>query len=74
MATETQHLIHTRLLTPTETAAILNCSRRWIYRLVAEGELPAVRLGDSARAPMRLRSRDLSAFLKETSQHPPVAA
>jgi excisionase family DNA binding protein len=68
MATDRQHFTLTRLLTPAETAAILGVSRRWIYKLVADGELPALRLGDSAGAPMRVRPDDLNAWLQHANE------
>jgi excisionase family DNA binding protein len=38
-----------RLLTANETAAILNVSVRTVRRLIADGTLPAVRIGRAVR-------------------------
>jgi excisionase family DNA binding protein len=50
------------LLTPAQAAARLGVSRDHVYRMVAAGELPAVRLGSGAKAPIRIRPEDLEAL------------
>jgi len=39
------------LLTPNETAALLKISRPSVYRHIASGTLPAVRVGGQLRIP-----------------------
>jgi excisionase family DNA binding protein len=51
------------LLTIRETAAQLGQSESTIRRKVAAGELLAVRLGESPRAPLRIPSDFLRAWL-----------
>jgi excisionase family DNA binding protein len=56
------HLAGRRLLSPTEAAAYLGLQSRFaIYRLVASGTLPAVRLANK----IRLDLRDLDAAIEE---------
>lgn len=57
MATLTQAV--RELLTPAEAADRLRVSRSSIYRLVAAGTLPAVRVG----ASIRVRADDLDELL-----------
>jgi excisionase family DNA binding protein len=54
-----------RLLRGSEVAQILNISKALAYRLMADGEIPTVRLGRA----VRVRPEDLSQFL-EDSVHP----
>lgn len=49
-----------RLLTVAETALALGVSARQVWRLVATGALPAVKLG---RRSTRIRSADLERYL-----------
>jgi excisionase family DNA binding protein len=51
-------------LTPQEVAEVVHASRKTIYRRIADGSLPAVRLGDWPRAPVRVGARDLEAYLE----------
>ncbi len=39
------------LLNAGETATLLNISRSMVYKLIAEGALPAVRIGTLVRIP-----------------------
>jgi excisionase family DNA binding protein len=48
-----------------EAARCLGVSPRWIYKRAASGELPAIRLGDGPRAPLRVDPRDLQQWLRE---------
>jgi excisionase family DNA binding protein len=50
-----------RLLTVTETAERLRCSRTSIYRKVATGDIPAVRLAE--HGPLRISADDLERWL-----------
>jgi excisionase family DNA binding protein len=55
--TETQ-----TLLTVAETAARLRVSRLTVYRRIAKGQIPALRIGDE-RGPLRIPEDELSAWL-----------
>lgn len=52
-------LARSRFLTVTEVSDLLRVSSMTIYRLIKDGELPAVRIGKS----YRLREDDVDAFL-----------
>jgi excisionase family DNA binding protein len=41
------------MLSVTEVAALLSVSKMTIYRLINEGEVPAIRVGRSLRVPER---------------------
>lgn len=60
MASETHGLPH--LLTIRETALALRASRPTVYRKIARGDIPAVRLGDGA-GPLRVPADDLARWL-----------
>lgn len=47
------------LLDPRTAAEWLGCSRRTIYRRVADGSLPALKLAAAANSPIRVRASDL---------------
>ena len=49
-----------RLLTASETAELLGCSVRWVYRQVAAHQLPALRVAGS----LRFDPTDLAAWLR----------
>ena len=49
-----------RLMTPDEAAGFLSVSRRPLKRLVAEGELGAVKI----RGSVRFKQEDLEALIK----------
>jgi excisionase family DNA binding protein len=53
-----------RFLTVAEVADLLRVSNMTVYRLIQQGELPAVRVGRS----YRLRSEDVDAFLSAQYQ------
>lgn len=53
------------LLTVAEVAATMRVSNMTVYRLIKNGELPAVRVGKN----YRLRDADLLRFLEERSVH-----
>jgi excisionase family DNA binding protein len=57
-----------KLLTVEDVAERLGQSKWTIYRKVASGELPAVRLGSSSRAPLRISERELQAWLFEEEE------
>ncbi len=50
------------LLKVDEVARALRCSRHSVYRRVADGSLPAMRIG--ARGPLRVRVYDLERLLQ----------
>jgi excisionase family DNA binding protein len=50
----------TPLLTITETAEVLGVVRSTVFRLLADGQLPAVRVGHRRR----IRQEDLAAYLE----------
>jgi excisionase family DNA binding protein len=54
-----QSLSRARFLTVSEVADLLRVSSMTIYRLIKEGEMPAVRVGKS----YRLREEDIDAYL-----------
>ena len=45
------HLAQVQFLTVAEVAAMMRVSKMTVYRLVHNGELPAVRVGRSFRVP-----------------------
>ena len=51
-----------RLLTPKEVADFLSVSARTIKRLVAEGNIPAVRVRNS----MRFKLRDIEQYIERS--------
>lgn len=52
-----------RLLRPEEVAELLNISKSLAYRLLQQGQIPAVRFNRT----VRVRKADLEAFLKRSS-------
>ncbi len=54
-----------KLLRGDDVAEILNVSRAFAYRLMAQGEIPTVRLGRS----VRVRPNDLDQFLENSVHH-----
>lgn len=59
-----QALVGEPLLKVAEAAAVLNVHRSKVYRLVQEGALPAVHVGDS----VRLRPADLRLLIEENTR------
>jgi excisionase family DNA binding protein len=51
-----------QLLTAEETAARLRVGKQWVYRHIASGDPPALRLGDEL-GPVRIDSADLADYL-----------
>jgi len=51
MATNDRPLSEVRFLTVAEVAAVMRVSKMTVYRLVHNGDLPAVRVGRSFRVP-----------------------
>jgi excisionase family DNA binding protein len=60
-------------LTTREVADRLGVSELTVRRRIAEGELPAVRLGHGRRA-LRIRPADLEAALRPAHDHEPLEA
>jgi len=54
------------LLDVQDVAQVLNVSRRTVWRLVATGRLPAVRLGPQV---VRFRHQDLQRLVRELTHH-----
>jgi excisionase family DNA binding protein len=52
------------LLTVAEVARLARLSERTVRRRIADGELPAVRLGTGPRAPLRIGASELAAFVE----------
>ncbi|HYT52869.1 MAG TPA: helix-turn-helix domain-containing protein [Gaiellaceae bacterium] len=50
------------LLTVPEVARLLRCSRHSVYRRIADGSIPAVRLGEE-HGPLRVPSDELDHWL-----------
>ena len=50
-------------LRPDEVAEILEISRRSVYRLIKQGELMAMRVGDR---PLRIPRKELRDYIAET--------
>jgi excisionase family DNA binding protein len=59
------------LLTVPEVADRLNVSVRTVKRRIQAGELPAVRVGSSPQAPVRIDPIELEAFV-ESHRAPPA--
>jgi excisionase family DNA binding protein len=57
-------------LTMDEAAAALGCSRRSMYRLVAHGEIEAVKVGSLTRVPISV----LENYLTSKLTPPPVSS
>jgi excisionase family DNA binding protein len=53
----------TKMLTGSDIAEILNISKAYAYRLIAEGEISAARFGRT----VRVRPEDLEKFIVEKS-------
>ena len=51
MASNERPLSEVRFLTVAEVATVMRVSKMTVYRLVHNGELPAVRVGRSFRVP-----------------------
>ena len=63
MTTDSQTPQPPRLLKVKEVAAILGESRFTTYRRIERGQLPALRIGSSRSAPLRVDERELDALL-----------
>jgi excisionase family DNA binding protein len=56
-------IVQARLLTIREVAAMLRQSERTVRGKVADGTLPAVRIGSGPRAPFRVDAAELERFI-----------
>ena len=63
LVNESQPFVPGGLLTVSEVANAMRVSNMTVYRLIKNGELPAVRVGKN----YRLRETDLERFLEERS-------
>jgi excisionase family DNA binding protein len=61
-------------LTMDEAAAALGCSRRSMYRLVAHGEIEAVKVGSLTRVPIAVLENYLTSKLTPPPHVPPAPA
>jgi excisionase family DNA binding protein len=61
------------LLSLSETTLLLGCSAPTVRRHVAEGALPAYKLGDNT-SPLRFKRRDIEWFLERHRVQPKVMA
>jgi excisionase family DNA binding protein len=51
-------------LTVPEVVRLLRCSKPTVYRRITDGEIPAVKLGTTQFAPLRIRRDELEAWLR----------
>jgi len=61
------------LLTVGEVAARLRVSRPTVYRRIAAGEIPVLRLGSGPRAPLRVDGAELETWLCDLARAPQAA-
>jgi excisionase family DNA binding protein len=57
-------IVQTHLLTIREVAAMLRQSERTVRGKVADGTLPAVRIGSGPRAPFRVDGGELERWIE----------
>jgi excisionase family DNA binding protein len=57
-----------KLLTVREVGHRLGCSPWTVYRRIAAGEIPAVRLGSGSQAPLRVDADELERWLYDESE------
>jgi len=62
MATSSGDLPESKFLTVAEVAAMMRVSKMTVYRLVHNGELPAVRVGRS----FRVEEKDVDEYLRKS--------
>ena len=63
-----------QLLSILRAAAVLDCSRAHVYRLIATGKLRAVEIAATGtRSKTRVRAEDLEAFIEERTRRHLVA-
>ncbi|MCB0893893.1 MAG: helix-turn-helix domain-containing protein [Nocardioides sp.] len=62
MATSSGDLPESKFLTVAEVAAMMRVSKMTVYRLVHNGELPAVRVGRS----FRVQEKDVDEYLRKS--------
>lgn len=60
------------LLSVTEAARHLSCSRGHVYNLIAAGELRAVNIGTSGRSKTRIYDSDLIAYITRRTRGGPL--
>jgi excisionase family DNA binding protein len=59
------------LLTVKQAASRLQVSKWTVYRRVADGQLPAVKLGEAPRSPIRIIEREFDLWLYANPQDTP---
>ena len=52
------------LLSLSEAASALGISIEGVRRRIASGDIPAIKLGESGPAPLRIRPNDLRAYVE----------
>jgi excisionase family DNA binding protein len=57
----------TEFLTVAQVADRLNCGRPTVYKLVATGQLPAVRLGNGSNPPIRIPEAELDRYVARST-------
>lgn len=57
-----------KVLSITEAAKVLSCSRGHVYNLIAAGELRVVDIGIDGRSKSRVYPEDLDAYLKRKTR------
>ena len=60
-------MVPEQLLSVTEVAKQLSCSRAHVYRLIEAGQLGRVDIGHGARPKTRIRASELAAFQRRRS-------
>lgn len=57
-----------RFLTVQEAASLARLSPQTVYRLIGEGKIPSIRIGENIRIPIRWRDELLRAAEGETAR------
>jgi excisionase family DNA binding protein len=57
------HVEHRRLLSVRETAERLGLSQESVRRRIRRGELPALRLGEGPKVPLRIDEAELEHYV-----------
>jgi excisionase family DNA binding protein len=56
------------LFTVEECAVALRVTRKTVYRMIGDGRLRALRLGDAPTSPLRISAGSLAAFIERRRQ------
>lgn len=60
------------LLTVKQAAAEISCSEAHVRRLIASGDLPAIRLGEGPRSPYRVPWKVLEGYVYRRLEEGPI--